>query len=265
MSNSKWKRLGGGIWAVVMAAILVQSSLSAANNFNAAADRKGCESLLTEDKQRECREGPQKAKNDACNVKSSCSPRDQEDLIAKYKEVQKRLSEGTLNDSDKDAFERRLRDIKSELDQNKAAAVRGQEIANNCIKARDAVQYWFENTAIRFTEERRDAALNERKDLLAKLNDAQKKVEDAKRNREAKPGDSSAQSDYDRAIDEMRAVENALAAFNVKYGPDIDYNAGRLIQHYKDQKSKHIDGSGSPSFQAEERLENCKKVEALSY
>jgi hypothetical protein len=118
---------------------------------NAAAERKGCASLLTEDKQRECREGPQKAKHDACNVKSSCSPRDQEDLVAKYKEVQKRRSEGTLNRSDKDAFERRLRDIKSDL-----------------------------------------------------------------------------------------------------------------IQHYKDQKSKHIDGSGSPSFQAEERLESCKKVEGQS-
>jgi hypothetical protein len=107
----------------------------------------------------------------------------------------------------------------------------------------------------------RDEALRLRKELLDKLGDAQRKQADARNKREAKPGDSGAQSDYDRATDEMRNAEKSLEQFNAKYGKDIERYADKLIGHYKFQKDSH-DG---PLLEAKNRVENCKRIDNLSF
>ena len=100
--------------------------------------------------------------------------------------------------------------LKDDLDQRKEQARRNTSLADTCVQRREDVQRWFEQKAIPITEHARDEALRERKDLLDKLADAQQKVRDAKDKRDARPGDSGAQDEYARAVDDLRAVEKAL-------------------------------------------------------
>ena len=100
-----------------------------------------------------------------------------------------------------------------------------------------------------------------KRDLLEKLGDTQKKQADAKSKRDAQPRDSGAQSDYDRATDEMRNAEKALEQFNNKYGKDIENWASVLIDKYKSEAESHK----KPTADAEARRENCKKVANMSY
>ncbi len=97
--------------------------------------------------------------------------------------------------------------------------------------------------------------------VISKLSDAQRKQADAKSKRDAKPNDSSAQSDYDRATEEMRNAEKALEQFNSKYGKDIERYASKLIDQYKEEKESHE----KPLTEARNRVENCKKVDNMSY
>ena len=166
-----------------------------------------------------------------------------------------------MNDSDKDKLKDSIRDLKDELDRRKDAARRGTSTAQDCVRAREDVQKWFTDTGIPLTERTRDDALRMRKDLLDKLSDAQRKQAEAKSKRDAKPGDSSAQSEYDRATEEMRDAEKALEQFNSKYGKDIERYASRLIDSYKSEKESHE----RPLFEARNRVENCKKVDNMSY
>jgi hypothetical protein len=129
------------------------------------------------------------------------------------------------------------------------------------VSARENVQKWFMETGIPLTERTRDDALRIRKDLLDKLADAQRKQADAKLKRDAKPGDSSAQSEYDRATEEMRNAEKALEQFNNKYGKDIERYASKLIGHYRSEKESHE----RPLTQARNRAENCRRVDNMSY
>jgi hypothetical protein len=154
-----------------------------------------------------------------------------------------------------------VRTLKEQLDRAKAAAREGTSLAQGCVTARENVQKWFMETGIRLTEQTRDDALRLRKDLLDKLSDAQRKQADAKSRRDAKPGDSSAQSEYDRATEEMRNAEKALEQFNNKYGKDIERNASRLIDQYKAEKQSHE----KPLSEARNRVDNCKKVDNMSY
>jgi hypothetical protein len=194
-------------------------------------------------------------------VPVQCDVDKQERLIATYKEAKDRLDSGKVNDSDKDKLKDTVRGLKEQLDANKDAARKGTSIVEGCVRARQDVQKWFIETGIRLTEQTRDDALRLRKDLLDKLADAQKKQADAKAKRDAKPGDSSAQSDYDRATSEMRDVEKALEQFNNKYGKDIDRYASKLIDQYKSEKESHE----RPLSEARNRVENCKKVDNMSY
>lgn len=154
-----------------------------------------------------------------------------------------------------------MRTLKEQLDRAKAAAREGTSIAQGCVTARENVQKWFMETGIRLTEQTRDDALRQRKDLLDKLADVQRKQADAKTKRDAKPGDSSAQGDYDRATDEMRNAEKALEQFNNKYGKDIERYASRLIDQYKAEKESHE----RPLSEARNGVDNCKKVDNMSY
>jgi len=229
-------------------------------NFYEQADKKGCASIITERGQDECAR-VQRAKDDACSVPVQCDVDKQERLIANYKDAKERLDRGQVADADKDKLKDTVRLLKEALDANKDAARSGTSKAESCVTARENVQKWFMETGIRLTEQTRDDALRLRKDLLDKLSDAQRKQADAKAKRDAKPGDSSAQSDYDRATDEMRNAEKALEQFNNKYGKDIERYASRLIDQYKAEKESHE----RPLTEARNRAENCKKVDNMSY
>ncbi|MGN6109484.1 MAG: hypothetical protein ACTHU0_30535 [Kofleriaceae bacterium] len=229
-------------------------------NFYDQADKKGCASLITERGQSDCA-GVQRRKDELCSVPVECDPDRQEKTIAKYKEAKERLDSGRVNDSDKDKLKDTVRDLKDELDRRKDAARRGNSDAQACVRAREDVQKWFTDTGIPLTERTRDDALRLRRDLLDKLADTQRKQTDAKAKRDAKPGDSSAQSDYDRATEEMRNAEKALEQFNSKYGKDIERYASKLIDHYKAEKESHE----RPLSEARNRAENCRKIDNMSY
>jgi hypothetical protein len=229
-------------------------------NFYEQAGKKGCSSIITERGQSDCA-SVQSAKNRACSVSVECDVDRQTRLIDKYKEAKDRLDRGAVADADKDKLEDSINAMKDELDKNKSAARTGTSVAQGCVDARLAVQKWFMEDGIRLTEHTRDDALELRKNLLEKLSDAQKKQAAAKANRDAKPNDSSAQSDYDHATDDMRAAEKALEDFNNKYGKDIAQYADKLISHYKDEKESHE----KPLSETRNRVDNCKKVDDMSY
>lgn len=230
-------------------------------NFYEQADKKGCSSIITERGQDECARVPQKAKDDACSVPVSCDVDKQERTIAKYKEAKERLDRGQVADADKDKLKDAVRALKEQLDLDKEAARKGTSYAQGCVTARENVQKWFMETGIRLTEQTRDDALRLRKDLLDKLADAQKKQAEAKAQCDARPGDSNRQSDYDRATNEMRNAEKALEQFNTKYGKDIERYASRLIDQYKAERESHE----RPLSEARNRVDNCKKVDSMSY
>ncbi|MEO8843612.1 MAG: hypothetical protein ABI591_16510 [Kofleriaceae bacterium] len=229
-------------------------------NFYDQADRKGCASIITERGQSDCA-AVQRNKDNLCSIPVDCDPDRQEKTIAKYKEAKERLDSGKVNDSDKDKLKDSVRDLKDDLDRRKDAARRGTSDAQSCVRAREDVQKWFMETGISLTERTRDDALRLRKDLLDKLSDAQRKQADAKSKRDAKPGDSSAQSEYDRVTDEMRNAEKELEKFNNKYGKDIERYASRLIDQYKAEKESHE----RPLSEARNRVDNCKNVDNMSY
>jgi hypothetical protein len=239
---------------------LTAAVYAAEYNFYEQADKKGCSSIITERGQDECAR-VQRAKEDACNIAAECEVDKQERTIAKYKDAKDRLDRGQVSDADKDKLKEAVRLLKDDLDGRKDKARANISVAERCVRAREDVQKWFMETGIRLTERTRDDALRLRKDLIDKLADAQRKQADAKSKRDAKPGDSSAQSDYDRATDEMRNAEKALEQFNNKYGKDIERYASRLIDQYKAEKESHE----RPLSEARNRVENCKKVDNMSY
>jgi hypothetical protein len=251
----------GGVFAIVAAiALMTVAARAEEYNFYVQADKKGCASIITERGQEDCA-GVQARKNSVCNVAIECEVSVQERLIARYKDAKERLERGEVNDSDRDKLKDSIRAMKDELDKNKDAARRGASVAEGCVAARENVQKWFIEIGIRLTEQTRDDALRLRKDLLDKLADAQRKQADAKARRDAKPGDSSAQSDYDRATDEMRDAEKALEQFNSKYGKDIERYAEKLIKLYIAEKESHE----TPLREARNSVDNCKKVDNMSY
>ena len=253
-------RIKVGTAYVVISLVLAAVVYGAEYNFYEQADKKGCVSIITERGQDECAR-VQRAKDDACSVPVVCEVDQHERLVAKYKEAKERLDRGQVADADKDKLKDTVSQLKAALDANKEAARRGTSIAQGCVRAREDVQKWFIETGIRLTEQTRDDALRLRKDLLDKLTDTQRKQADAKAKRDAKPGDSSAQSDYDRATDEMRNAEKAMEQFNNKYGKDIERYASRLIDQYKAEKESHE----RPLSEARNRVENCKKIDNMSY
>jgi hypothetical protein len=249
-----------GVLLVTISLGLAAAVYASEYNFYEQADKKGCASIITERGQDEGAR-VQRAKDDACSMPVQCDVSQQERLIANYKEAKERLDRGQVADADRDNLKDKIRLLKEALDANKDAARSGTSKAQGCVTARENVQKWFMETGIRLTERTRDDALRLRKELLDKLSDAQRKQADAKAKRDAKPGDSSAQSDFERATEEMRNAEKALEQFNGKYGKDIERYASRLIDHYKAEKESHE----RPLTEARNRVENCKRVDNMSY
>lgn len=229
-------------------------------NFYDQADKKGCASIITERGQSDCA-AIQRRKDELCSVPVECDVDKQERMIAKYKEAKERLDHGQVADADKDKVKESIRLLKEALDTAKNGARKGTSDVQACVTARENVQKWFMETGISLTERTRDEALRTRKELLDKLADAQKKQADAKAQRDAQPRDSNRQRDYDRATDEMRNAEKALEQFNTRYGKDIERYASKLIDHYKSERESHE----RPLSEAKNRVENCKKVDNMSY
>ena len=248
---------------VTLAAFLLGLAVSvnaSEYNFYQQADLKGCASIITERGQDECAR-VQRAKDDACRAAVECDAGKQERLIAKYRETKDRLDRGQVADADKDKIKDAVNALRAELDKGKNGARTGISVAQGCVTARENVQKWFMETGISLTEHTRDDALRLRKDLLAKLAETQKNQADAKAKRDAKPGDSNTQRDYERATDEMRGAEKTLEQFNTRYGKDIERYASRLIDQYKAERESHE----RPLSEARNRVENCKKVDSMSY
>jgi hypothetical protein len=254
------RTLAAGL-AIAMVALNLNVTASAEERkFYVQSGKEGCESIITERGEDECR-GVQEKKDNACRIPVECEVDRQERLIERYKQAKEQLEQGNVADSDKERLAKTVSDLKEDIEARKEAASRGIPIAEGCVTARENVQEWFMKTAIPLTESTRDEALQQRKELLEKLAESQKKQAEAKSARESKPDDSSAQREYDSATEEMRNAEQALAQFNEKYGKDIERNAERLIEHYQAENASH----DKPLQDMKNRVENCKKIENMSY
>lgn len=240
--------------------VLTAAAYAGEYNFYEQADKKGCSSIITERGQSDCA-AVQKRKDETCSVPVECDVDKHERLIAKYKEAKDRLDRGQVADADKDKLKDTVRTLKEQLDGNKEGARKSTSVAETCVRSREDVQKWFMEPGIRLTEQTRDDALRLRKELLDKLAETQRKQADARAKRDATPRDSGAQSEYDRATDEMRNAEKALEQFNNKYGKDIERYSSKLIDHYRAEKDSHE----KPLSEARNRVENCKKVDNMSY
>jgi hypothetical protein len=249
-----------GLASVTLILAVPAAGYASEYNFFKQSGETGCLSIITESGQRECK-SLQDAKNEACKVSVESDVDKHERAIKTYKESKEGLVRGQVAVAGKDKLTETVRLLKEQLDRAKKAAEEGLAIAERCVTARERVQNWFKDTGIPLTERTRDEALRIRKDLLDKLADTQKKQADAKSNRDAKPSDSSAQSGYDRATEDMRNAEKALAQFNEKYGQDVERHASRLIEQYKAEKDSH----DKPLAETRNRVENCKKIVAMSY
>jgi hypothetical protein len=249
---------GYGIWAALTIAVLVWTPWSSANNFKESADKKGCESIITSDQRKEC-DRVQDAKNKACNRPTECEPRKQEDSIRKLEADLERLK--TIPDADKDNFKRSIRDDWGKIDSRYKASVDGIKVSAECIKARDAVQKWFEDVAIPLTERMKSGAVQARRTFVEKYNEATRRRDEARKKLDEKPSDESLRREWEAAREAMAEAQKKIEEFDRQYGPDIEVYADKLVRHYQSEKTNHDD----PSKQADARLENCKKVNDLRY
>jgi hypothetical protein len=259
--NIKFGRtLAAGLAIAIVALTLNVVASAEERKFYVQSGKEGCESIITERGEDECKK-VQAEKDRACGIRVECDENKQQRQIEKYKEAKEQLDQGRVADSDKERLAKTVSDLKEDIEARKEAASKGVPIAEGCVTARENVQTWFMKTGIPLTESTRDEALQQRKELLEKLAESQKKQGEAKSARESKPDDSSAQREYDSATEEMRNAEQALAQFNEKYGKDIERNAERLIEHYQAENASHQ----APLQELKNRAQSCKNIENMSY
>lgn len=252
------KKCGYGMWAVLMIAVLAWAPSSSANNFKESADKKGCESILTRNEKDAC-DRVQAEKNKACNKPTECEPDKQERDIKEYEAALERLK--TMPEADKDNFKRSTRDLFTKIDNRYKASIDGIKVSEECIKARDAVQKWFEDVAIPLTERMKTGAVQARRAIVEKYNEATKRRDEARKKLDEKPHDETLRREWEAAREAMAEAQKKIEEFDRQYGPDIEVHADKLIRHYQAEKTNH----DTPSKQAEARLENCKKVNNMKY
>ena len=251
-------RVGCVMWAGLMLGLLSQGSWANDKNFKAAADQSGCKSLITKDGIEECKK-VQDAKNTACNRSSECEPSKQEDWAKEYDELYRWWgNEGNKlpDNSFKSDKQRQMRDLVDKLVAGKNSATAGVTIANECIQARNAVQKWFENTAIPLTERTKNELGPIRRALVDKLNETKTKREDAKKKYEDKPNDDGLRREWEAARDANIEAGRKVDEFDKTYGPDIQYYYDKLISHYQYEKTNH----DNPSKEADNRLVKCENT-----
>lgn len=204
------------------------------------------------------------AKNTACNRPSDCELSKQEEWAKEYDELYRWWdSEGNqLPDSSfKSDKQRKMRDLVTRLETGRATATAGVTIANECIQARNAVQKWFENVAIRLTERTRNELVPIRRDLVDKFNETKAKREEAKKKYDDKPDDEGLRREWEAARDANIEAGRKLDEFDKTYGPDIQYYSDKLISHYQSEKTNH----DRPSQEAERRLSTCEKTVKIEW
>lgn len=246
---------------VVVAMIAASATPALADDYNFehyASYEKGCKSIIFEDRRKKCIELSEAKEKYCIKERLKCELSVQKKTIEEYKEAQEKLK--TINDSDRSSMESKIARLRKELDERKDLARAAIPRAESCTKARDDVQDMFERT-IPLVKTAGDNAIRRRQALLDKLKDAEAKRDAAKKAREAKPDDSSARSDHDKAVEEVRNVEKELESFNQRNGKDISRQVDRLERHYVDGKALHAQSISDDN----KHHENCKEIVGLSY
>ena len=251
-------KVGYSIWAVLMISVLVWTPWASANNFKESAEKTGCKSILTRNEQDAC-DRVQGEKNTACNVRTDCDPDKQERAIKEYETAIERFK--TIPEADKDNYKRSIIEMRQKIEERYNQSTAGIRVSENCIKARDAVQKWFEDVAIPLTERMKTGAVQARRSFVEKYNDATKRRDEARKKLDEKPHDESLRREWEAAREAMAEAQKKIEEFDRQYGPDIEVHADKLIRHYQAEKTNH----DTPSRQAEARLENCKKVNNMRY
>lgn len=246
-----------GVWAALMIGVLVWAPWSSANNFKESSEKTGCKSILTRNELEAC-ERVQGEKNATCNVRTDCDPDKQERAIKELETAIERFK--TIPEADKENYKRSIIEMRQKIEERYNQSTAGVKVAENCIKARDAVQKWFEDVAIPLTERMKSGAVSARKTLVEKHEEAVKRREEAKKKLDEKPNDEN-RREWEAAREAVGVAQKKLEEFNTQYGPDIEYYADRLVRHYQSEKTNH----DTPSKQAEARLNNCQKVNNMRY
>jgi hypothetical protein len=248
----------GVLWTGLIVALLWRGSQANDKNFKAAADQSGCASIITRDGINECKQ-VQSAKNTACNRATSCEIDKQEGWAKEYDELyQWWIKDGSKmpDNSFKNDKQRQMRDLVDKLAAGRNSATAGMTIANECIQARNAVQRWFENTAIPLAERTRNELVPIRRALVDKFNETKSKREEAKKKYDDNPSDDNLRREWEAARDAHVEAGRKLDEFDKTYGPDIQHYYDKLISHYQSEKTNH----DTPSKEAENRLVKCEKT-----
>ncbi|MBX3159115.1 MAG: hypothetical protein KF773_24315 [Deltaproteobacteria bacterium] len=137
------KRVGYVAWTNVMTGVFAQGTWANNKNFSAAAGSKGCKSIITSDGVSACTRISD-AKDAACNRPSTCELDRQERWAKDYSDPLEKHAE----ESDKERYKRELNELYQKLENGKTAANAGVVVARECVSARQAVQDYFEKTAI---------------------------------------------------------------------------------------------------------------------
>lgn len=201
----------------------------------------------------------QGTKNTACNRSTTCEVDKQEEWKKSYDELYKWWSsEGSKlpDNSFKSDKQRQMRELVDKLVAGKSAGAAGVTIANECITARNAVQKWFENTAIPLAEKVKNELVPMRKALVEKFNETKTKREDTKKKSEDNPKDDGLRREWESARDANIEAGRKVDEFDKTYGPDIEYNHDRVVRYWGSEKTNHDE----PSKQAENRLAKCERV-----
>lgn len=254
----KTKRLGVVLWVVSMIAV-GQQAMANDKNFKNAADNRGCDSIITRDGIKECKE-VQNAKNTACNRASSCELDKQESWAKEYDDLYRWWDNEGKNlpdNSYRSDQQRKMRDLVTSLQNGRAAANAGIPIAKECVAARDNVQKWFENRAVSLSNDVKNELLPMRRALVDKFNETKAKREETKKKYEDDGSkDDGLKREWEAARDANIKAGQDLDDFDKKYGPDIQYYYDKLIAHYQSEKTNH----DTPSRDAESRLAKCEKT-----
>jgi hypothetical protein len=243
--------------AALMLIVTIGVSFADDHDFEDFARREGCESVIFNDRRRDCGD-IQKNVNKYCKEeKFDCNIGDFKSVLSDYNSVKNR---STYNDTEKADKERKLEQLKKDLDARKAEAARGAPIAEQCVKYRNDIFDHFKKTSD-MTETAGKAQMAIRQGMLDKLREAEKRRDEARSKRDSSPNDDNLKREYEKAVEEFRKIEQDLGEFNRKNGKDIERNYQRLVKHYETGNEKHKTERETQT----QRWNNCKEIVSTSY
>ncbi len=241
----------------LLAAIGVSVAVADDYDFEDFARRTGCESVIFNDRRRECSSIQANVDRYCKQEKYDCSIGDFKKTLGEFNDTKNR---STYNDEEKKAKDEKLDKLRRELDTRKTEAARGLPIAEQCVRSRLDIFDHFRRTSDMTATAGREQ-MNLRAKLLDRLRETEKRRDDAKNKRDSTPNDENLKRDYDKAVEEFRKVEQELGEFNRKNGKDIERNYTRLVEHYYKGNEEHKTERESQ----EKRRDNCKEISSTSY